>query len=569
MQRIEKDRKKKLIEIAGVIKLFSIFLCGIIVFNVMGNLYPIIGLKDLARKNYDIFVITVIIIFVAALCYQVWVFSARRSNKEVENEIKNNIETVLFLILYSALVIASGAHASPYKFIYLFIIITTTIQLGMGYGMLVSVVSSAIILAMDLVSIPLVGVNRYFETDIILSGIFILTAWLLGYYVKIEKEYRNSVSGLVSKDELTGLYNHRYFQDSLKAQFDHSRKYNKKFSLILIDIDNFNYYNRMYGYVAGDEVIKSVGNLIRDNIREIDVLARYGGEEYTVILPNTDNNEALNIGERIRKAVENTRFPGEENQPNGKLTVSVGVTTFPDKAKTETEMINSVDDALLKAKYMKKNRVEIYHSIMEELRQDIDSEHMDLVNTLKTLLSIIHAKDNYTYAHTERVVKYSMKIATKMNLTEMELKTVRYGAYLHDIGKIEIPGDLLNKKMPLDESEWDILKKHPEKGIEIIRNVDALIDALPLIKHHHERYDGSGYPSGLSGEEIPLLVRILTIADSFDAMTTNRPYKPAMTLNEAIEEIERCKRSQFDPFIAEVFLEILKEEYAELQEALL
>lgn len=295
------------------------------------------------------------------------------------------------------------------------------------------------------------------------------------------------------------------------------------------------------------------------NTRKEDIVARYGGEEFAILLPNTQEKEAINIAEKIRKKIEYTYFEGEENQPNGNLTVSMGISVYPYKAKSDVELIKSADDALYRAKFFNKNRVEAYTSILDELKNDIDEKHIDLVTSIKTLISVINAKDRYTYGHVERVVLYSRLLADKLKLAEEDKKNFIYGAYMHDIGKINISREILNKKMPLTKEEWEILKQHPLNGVEIIKPVGSLQNISDLILHHHERYDGKGYPDKLKGEDIPFLARALTVVDSFDAMTSNRPYNRRRTYEEAIEELKRCSNTQFDSYIVEKFIEVIIE----------
>ena len=259
----------------------------------------------------------------------------------------------------------------------------------------------------------------------------------------------------------------------------------------------------------------------------------------------------------MRKEVELTYFYGEENQPSGRITVSIGVSVYPDKAKDDLELIKSADDALYRAKFFSKNRVESYSSVLDEITKNIEGKDIELVTSIKTFISIINAKDRYTYGHVERVVIYCRAIAEELNLSKSDRDTLIYGAYMHDIGKINIDEDILSKKMKLSDDEWMQLKKHPESGVEIIKPVKALRNVIPLILYHHERYDGKGYPSNLKGEEIPYLARILTIADSFDAMTTNRPYNVRKSFKEGVEELRRCSGTQFDKEIVEVFIKAL------------
>lgn len=174
------------------------------------------------------------------------------------------------------------------------------------------------------------------------------------------------------------------------------------------------------------------------------------------------------------------------------------------------------------------------------------------------MISVINAKDRYTYGHVERVVVYSRMIADKLKLSKREKEILIYGAYMHDIGKININKEVLMKKMRLTDEEWELLKQHPANGVEIIKSVDSLKDIIPLIISHHERYDGNGYPNKLKGKEIPYLARILTVVDSFDAMTSNRPYNTRKTYEEAAEELEKCSGTQFDPEISAAFIEIVR-----------
>lgn len=181
-----------------------------------------------------------------------------------------------------------------------------------------------------------------------------------------------------------------------------------------------------------------------------------------------------------------------------------------------------------------------------------------IINTVKTLITVINAVDHYTYGHSERVVNYVDKIAKKMNLPEKEIKIIKYGAFLHDIGKIEIDRNLLSKTETLSITEKLIIKQHPSLGAEIIRPIKPLRQVVPYILYHQEHFDGNGYPEGLQGEEIPLGARIVAVADSYDAMTTSRPYKQGKSFQEALKELRKYKGTQFDPQVVEVFISILE-----------
>lgn len=559
MNNVQDEKKKQINEIVSIVKLASLLLTGII-------LCRYIFVIDVQNINSSEAYYTIVCLFIPLMIflsiYFMWTFSTNNKFKKKYFNISNKIEQVSFILIFSGIVLISGAYESQYKFLFLFIIITSTIQYGMKHGLVISGISSSIILVIDLMMIRGETINIYFENDLILVGIFMLTAWPLGFYVKIEGEHIKKLENMVNYDGLTNVYNHRYFQDKLKEKVEIGRKESKPVSMIFIDIDYFKHYNDLYGHQKGDNILKELAAIVSNSVREEDIVARYGGEEFAVILDDTTEKEALEIAERIRANVEETYFEGEENQPKGKITTSIGVSVFPDKAKDEVELIKSADDALYRAKFFNKNRVETYISILDDLKKNIDDKDIELVTSIKTLISIINAKDRYTYSHVERVVIYSRLLADKLNLSDVDKSNLIYGAYMHDIGKINIAKEILVKRMKLEKEEWEELKQHPENGVEIIKSVESLKDVIPLIKHHHERYDGKGYPDGLSGENIPYLARVLTVVDSFDAMTSNRPYNRRKSYEEGIEELRKCSGEQFDPEIAKAFIEVIESNVA-------
>ena len=556
MNVIKNDKRKQINDMVSIVKLASLMFTGIIFFQYLfDDKNSNISLNNKQSASMGILIVGLMLLFI----YLLWAFT---SNKRIGRRGYNYellIENIIFIVIFFVVVLLSGGYSSEYKYIFLFIISSSTIQLGLKKGMTVAFISSVLILGMDIFGVPNTAVNRYFQDDLILSGIFILTAWPLGFYVKIEGEHISKLEDLVNKDGLTGVFNHRYFHDALKEKITVSEKDKKPLSMIFVDIDYFKHYNDLYGHQKGDEVLRTIGKILRDNLREDDVPARYGGEEFAVILPNTTEEEALVLADKIRKIIESTKFYGEENQPKGVLTSSMGISVYPDKAKDDIELIKSADDALYRAKFFNKNRVETYTSILDELKSDIEEKDVELVTSIKTLIGVINAKDRYTYGHSERVVFYSRLLADKLELSNEDENLLVYGAYMHDIGKINISRDILVKKMPLTNEEWEILKCHPVEGTEIIKPVKSLENIIPIILHHHEKYDGTGYPGQLKGENIPYLARVLTVVDSFDAMTSNRPYNVRKTYDEAIVELRKYSGTQFDPEIASKFIEVIQE----------
>lgn len=560
MSDIESNKYKQINDIVAIVKLASLLFTGMILLQCF---FKENKLKQPIYTEYSIIGVG-FLTFLMLFIYILWSFSTSNRISGNTPSLVQIVETTIFILIFTLAIVISGANTSEYKILFLFIITTTTIQSGMKHGILVSIISSIIILVMDLLYMPGSNVNVYFENDLVLSAIFMLTAWPLGFYVKIEREHIDNLKSLANEDGLTGVYNHRYFHETLTNEIDKAKNENSKVSMIFIDIDYFKQYNDLYGHQEGDKVLRKIGHMLKEATRDSDIVARYGGEEFSIILPNTDENKATDVAEHIRSKIESTYFEGQENQPNGNLTVSIGISVFPDKVKSDVELVKSADDALYRAKFFNKNRVESYTSVLDELKDDIDESEGELVTSIKALISVINAKDRYTYGHSERVVFYSRLLGERLGLNEEDMRTLVYGAYMHDIGKINISKDILIKKMTLTNEEWSMLKEHPQSGVEIIKPVKSLRNVAPIILHHHEKYNGTGYPCGLKGEEIPYLARILTVVDCFDAMTSNRPYNKRKTYLQGIEEITAFSGIQFDPEIAKVFIEIIKENEADL-----
>lgn len=374
------------------------------------------------------------------------------------------------------------------------------------------------------------------------------------------------LEALAVTDGLTGLYNHRYFQQRLREEIQRAERYESTLCLAMLDVDYFKCYNDTHGHPRGDEILVEVARLIRENIRGTDVAARYGGEEFAIIFVEMDMAVAEEVAERLRRAIEAFEFPGEECQPGGRLTVSIGLACYPGDAATADELIKKADEALYRAKRLRRNVVVAYHSVLEDLKRleaappaGAAEEDDTVLETIEAVLMAIDQKDRYTHGHAERTMRYAEALARKLGLPEERVRLVKYAAFIHDIGKLKIPKEILNKSRPLTEEERQIIKLHSLYGVGMIEPLQNLQRVIPIIKHHHERYDGTGYPDGLKGEEIDLEARILALADAFDAMRSARPYRGPMTLQEAIEEVKRGAGTQFDPKLVDAFIEAVRE----------
>lgn len=469
------------------------------------------------------------------------------------------IEMFIFIAVFVVAIYLSGAEESYYKFLFLFIIISSTIEYGMFTGIIIATISSTIIFSMDIVFASFEGFNQYLQNDLALSAMFLIVAWTLGFYVKLEKSHINELTEYANIDGLTGLYNHRYFHQRLSATCEESINEKKSLSLLIMDIDYFKSYNDFYGHNKGDELLKEIALIVKKSLRETDVFCRYGGDEFCIILPETEKDDASEIANAVREAVDAYYFEGQEYMPNNNLTISVGVSTLNNDTDTYAVLIDNADSALYRAKFLRRNKVEVYSSVFDQFT-DIkdDKKTEDNLKSLKTLITVINSRDTYTFKHVERVVNYCGIMADHLQLDKEEKRCLIYSAYLHDLGKINISKDVLITDKKLTIEQWEELKRHSKDGADILIQIDEFRETAPIVLQHHEKYDGTGYPNGLSGENILYLARLLTVIDSFDAMTNQRPYQKVKTFAEAFEEIERCKGTHFDPFLADKFIEAMK-----------
>ena len=357
-------------------------------------------------------------------------------------------------------------------------------------------------------------------------------------------------------DGLTGLYNHRHFHESLEQEIARGARFGTMFSVIMLDIDLFKVYNDIYGHLAGDQILRKMGELIKDSVRKLDIPFRYGGEEFTVILPEARLDDAYKVAERMRRAIESKA--SIKAMP---VTVSLGVASWPSDGVTKEEIIGCADAALYRAKQTGRNRTCLSSDIVKP-RIPLIGEELEArrgaLNIIYALAATVDAKDHYTYGHSKKVSEYSVVLSEALGLPEDRITTIRAAALLHDIGKIGIPDSVLNKEGTLTEKEWEQVKAHPQDGIEILRHIINLVNCLPAILHHHEHYDGSGYPSGLKGEDIPSEARILAIADAYDAITSLRPYRERLSPQQALDELKRCAGAQFDPELVDIFCKIMQ-----------
>ena len=360
-------------------------------------------------------------------------------------------------------------------------------------------------------------------------------------------------------DELTELFNRRHFEERLKEEIARHSRYSNAFSLLMLDLDNLKTYNDIYGHPAGDEILKQIGAIIRSSIRNADQAFRYGGDEFTVILPQTISEDAYVVAERVREQIAS-----EMKAKEVAITCSIGLASYPSDGVMSGELVTATDTALYYAKRTGGNRTYLSAKVLSEPLTEAGANAREGgLSAVYALVSAVDAKDHYTYGHSRKVNTYAVALAEAIGLSPDEVSRVSTTALLHDIGKIGIPDKILSKKGKLTTEEWEAIKSHPKLGANIIGNVPSLVSCLPGILYHHERWDGTGYPEGLKGETIPLDARILAIADAFAAMTSARPYRDALCDEKVIKQLRQGAGKQFDPQLVEVFISLVEAGFPE------
>jgi len=401
-------------------------------------------------------------------------------------------------------------------------------------------------------------------------------------------------------DGLTGVKTHRFLMEALSAEWKRSTRANRPFALVLMDLDRFKFVNDFYGHLEGDAILQRVGHILEQNCRRSDVVARYGGDEFVILMPETSVEQARQLANKLRSWVAADPLLRDKN-----VTASFGIAGFPIHGSTPQELIQVADSSMYLSKHQGGNSVssaeqgdpsdrkrwkkdvleaylgvtlkrlfstgpeafeEIYRRLELFTRSLVDpggasSEQVlppAVVETVTSLAFAIDAKDQYTQGHSQKVSAYAVVLAQALGLDQSEVEEIRLAALLHDIGKVGIPEAILNKSGPLDAAEWETMKTHTELGAKILEPLETMVRIRQMVRHHHEFYDGSGYPDRLRGEDIPFGSRVIAIADSYDTITSERSYKKGRSPEEAFAELERCAASQFDPAIVRVFVEKMR-----------
>lgn len=395
---------------------------------------------------------------------------------------------------------------------------------------------------------------------------------------KLERDIKVSLSKLEKlaiKDGLTGLYNQHHFKEVIVKEYKKAKRHMQSLSCIMLDLDHFKSVNDTHGHQFGDEVLVQSSGILRKLVRDTDFVARYGGEEFFIVLPNTNLKGAYILAERIRKAFADYIFKSEDISET--VTVSIGVSATSDEnVISEHDLIENADKALYRAKWRGRNnvcffeevedketkgikedtgKIENFHNKLKNLNENIKE---NCIESAHDILREIEKGWDYINEHSIRVSRYAESLTKDLMMSEEDVKIIRRAALLHDIGMVGVSSKILRKKTKLSNEEYDIIKKHSNIGVKIIKKTKLFEKELPLILYHHERYDGAGYPHKLKGDTIPLGARILAVVEAYDAMMNNTIYRKAYSAKEAVSELKECSGTQFDPQMVNAFVEVIE-----------
>lgn len=416
--------------------------------------------------------------------------------------------------------------------------------------------------AISIVSIPVlawaayssIGQKEWFAVYVTVATLLTLIVMMRSVVVALENGalFHRSVT-----DPLTGLYNHRFFHDRLGVEIGLSTRYGEPLSVIALDLDQFGHYNEKHGHLSGDRLLIQIARLLNSTCARSCVVARLGGDEFAIMLPRTDADEAVVLANRILDVIgiESTDEPGS-------VAASAGVATFPYDATEAERLLRLADGALFDAKESGRGCVVRYHAErvpdLNARERIVRLERQNRIAAVRALAAAVDARDTSTQDHSRNVADLSRGLAEVLGLDTETVKRVETAGYLHDVGKIGVPDHLLNKIDDLAPHELEKVREHAVLGQQILASA-SLDELTPLVRSHHEWWNGSGYPDGLAAEEIPIESRVIAVCDAYDSMTSRRLYRDPTTPGLALDEIAARAGTQFDPRVASTFVEMMRQ----------
>lgn len=388
-----------------------------------------------------------------------------------------------------------------------------------------------------------------------------------------DQELTEKLERLSCTDELTGLHNHRHFRERLREEFLRARRYHHALAVMMLDLDNFKSVNDTYGHPAGDETLTGIARILAKNTRSVDIVTRYGGDEFAILLPNTDAGGARVCADDILQAIGDQPIVAQ-GRPL-RITASVGIAALDLSDKDEDALLRRADKALYGAKHKGRNNVcsweeavalgdagdadeeiPVVREIKDSLRQACHNVRSRCLRGMRPIIDEWLDRKPFLREHVEMVEDCSTRLAEALGMSRAEVDSIRCAALFHDLGHVATPDSIFSKEGPLTPEERERVNKHVLFSEDVAAGMGCLWGEAVMIRHHHERYGGMGFPDGTEGDRIPLGARILSLVDAYAAMTSARPFRPALPRKDALAELRRCAGEQFDPALVNAFLRI-------------
>ena len=351
------------------------------------------------------------------------------------------------------------------------------------------------------------------------------------------------------RDPLTGLLNHRAFHHKFEEQMKTAAEENSMMALVMLDLDNFKFFNDVYGHAVGDSVLLQAASAFGRCCGQDDVLTRFGGDEFAALVRVKSEAEAIAIERYLVASLEGVGYTPTGYDTAIPLTASAGTAVFPVDGNSRAELLEAADERLIRVKFGAGGE----NALMDELQGKLSND-FDQFAMLNALVSAVDNKDRYTRRHSEDVMRYSLEIAREIGMGAEDQFHLQIAALLHDVGKIGVPDAVLRKPGKLNDDEFNAIKQHPVMGAIMVKAVPGFEYTLDAVRHHHERFDGRGYPDRLAGDSIPFTARLMAVADAYSAMTTDRPYRKGMPSQKALGILEEGAGTQWDPVLVAAFV---------------